>query len=196
MLELITGTMGAGKSEELCVRYGRVRAAGEPVLAIKVIDPETEWDTRIKSRIGTTIESVTVSRWQPQDIETLITEEERRERRRLAAVAIDEFHFFSPTCGAVEIVNKLRWHYRLFVAGLDVDFRGEPFEAVVALYPLAARVTKRPAICKVCKKEEAMYPQRILNGMLAPYDSPLILPGGDDKYEARCQHCFIRSKKP
>jgi thymidine kinase len=76
----------------------------------------------------------------------------------------------------------------VILAGTDTDFRGEPFGAMPGLMAIAERVDKLHAICVVCG-DLACRNQRLVDGRPAPYDSPTILVGGSETYEARCRHC-------
>lgn len=77
--------------------------------------------------------------------------------------------------------------YRVIAAGLDQDFRGEPFSIVPKLMSLAESVTKLQAVCSVCGSP-ASRTQRLINGEPASYDDPIILVGASESYEPRCRH--------
>jgi thymidine kinase len=100
-------------------------------------------------------------------------------------VAIDEAQFFD--AGLVEVVDNLAMRgVRVILAGLDLDFRGEPFGPMPKLLAQAEDVTKLHAICVICG-EEASRTQRLVNGQPARYDDPIILVGAAEAYEARCR---------
>ena len=100
-------------------------------------------------------------------------------------VAIDEAQFFAPSI--TEVANGLAERgLRVMVAGLDLDFRGEPFGAMPELLCRADEVVKLHAICVVCG-EPATRTQRLVNGSPARYDDPIILVGAQEAYEARCR---------
>ncbi|CAG1003977.1 partial thymidine kinase, partial [Gammaproteobacteria bacterium] len=102
-------------------------------------------------------------------------------------VAIDEAQFFD--WKIAEVVNALADRgIRVLVAGLDMDFRGEPFGPMPLLMAHAEHVDKLSAICVVCG-EPASRTQRLINGAPARYDDPVILVGANEVYEARCRHC-------
>ncbi len=102
-------------------------------------------------------------------------------------MGIDEVQFFDP--GIVGVVRDLVLSgRRVICAGLDLDFRGEPFGPVPTLLALAERVDKLEAICVVCG-ESATRTQRIVNGVPADYDDPIIVIGAQEAYEARCRAC-------
>jgi thymidine kinase len=84
----------------------------------------------------------------------------------------------------------------VIIAGLDTDFRGEPFGPMPLLMAQAERVDKLQAICVVCGAP-ASRSQRLINGRPAFYDDPIIMVGADEVYEARCRHCHqVPRKKP
>lgn len=108
-------------------------------------------------------------------------------------IGIDEIQFFPPTI--LELIEIwVTEGKRVIAAGLDRDFRGEPFGVVPTLLALADDVVKLHAICLSCG-EEAQFSQRLINGAPAKYDDPTIMVGGDECYEARCRACFVLDKK-
>ena len=82
---------------------------------------------------------------------------------------------------------------RVIVAGLDMDFRGEPFGPMPTLMARAEQVDKLQAICVVCGGP-ASRTQRLINGHPAAYDDPVILVGASEVYEARCRGCHVVSR--
>ena len=101
--------------------------------------------------------------------------------------AIDEAQFFDK--GIVELCKRLAVRgVRVIVAGLDLDFKGEPFGPVPRLMAEAEMVDKLQAICVVCGAP-ASRTQRLINGEPAGYDDPVIMVGAKENYEARCHHC-------
>lgn len=105
-------------------------------------------------------------------------------------VGIDEAQFFDE--GIVNVVQKIsREGKRVILAGLDMNFRGEPFGSMPILMAIADEVLKLHAICTICG-EEATMTQRLVDGRPAKYDDPLIVIGASEKYEARCkEHHYI-----
>jgi len=100
-------------------------------------------------------------------------------------VAVDEAQFFDDEI--IEIVQQLADRgLRVIVAGLDTDFRGEPFGCMPVLMAIAEKVDKLQAICMVCG-EPASRTQRLVNGQPARYDDPIIIVGASEMYEARCR---------
>jgi thymidine kinase len=102
-------------------------------------------------------------------------------------IAVDEAQFLDPGIVplATSLANRGR---RVILAGTDTDFRGEPFGAMPQLMAVAELVDKLHAICVLCGSP-ASRNQRLLDGRPAPYDSPVIMVGAADTYEARCRAC-------
>ena len=108
-------------------------------------------------------------------------------------VAIDEAQFLDPEI--VTLVTPLAARgVRVILAGTDTDFRGEPFGAMPQLLAVAELVDKLHAICVVCG-DPASRNQRLIDGQPARYDSPTIMVGGRESYEARCRHCHTVPRK-
>ena len=102
-------------------------------------------------------------------------------------VAIDEAQFLDD--GVVEVANDLADRgIRVILAGIDMDFRGEPFGPMPRLFAIAERVDKLHAICVVCG-DLATRNQRLIDGTPAPAEGPTIQVGGAESYEARCRKC-------
>jgi len=111
-----------------------------------------------------------------------------------SVIIIDEAHFFDIE-DARQIVASLPSRFRVIVAGLDRDFRGEPWPSMAYLRAAADSVTMLKAVCAKCG-EMATRPQRLINGAPAPWTSPVIMPGGDDMYEPRCVECHEVPGRP
>ncbi len=177
-LELIVGSMFSGKSEELIRRVKRAVIARR---AVQVFKPA------IDSRYGTELV-------RSHDGDTFVAEPVRSSAEILAridpavsVIAIDEVQFFDD--GVIDVCRALmREGRRVICAGLDLDFRGIPFGPVPELLALAERVDKLQAICVVCG-EPGTRTQRIVNGVPAAFDDPIILIGAQESYEARCAAC-------
>ena len=102
-------------------------------------------------------------------------------------VAIDEAQFLQ--AGIVSLATALAASgRRVILAGADTDFRGEPFGPMPQLLAVAEQVDKLHAICVICGNP-ASRNQRLIDGKPARYDSPTIMVGGDESYEARCRSC-------
>lgn len=110
----------------------------------------------------------------------------RQYRRQFFGNKIDEIQFFDNDI--VDVVQHLaNSGYRVICAGLDQDFRGEPFGKMPELMAIAELVTKLQAVCAVCGSP-ASRTQRLINGSPAGYDDPIILVGASESYEPRCRH--------
>lgn len=112
-------------------------------------------------------------------------------------VAIDEGQFFDRGLPQV-CLWLVDQGCHVAVAGLDRNFRGEPFGVMPELLACADDVTKLRAVCMRCKdpRVTAVLPQRLIEGMPAPYDSPEVMVGGAEFYEARCLDCHEVPGKP
>lgn len=104
------------------------------------------------------------------------------------------FNFFDNEI--IDVVQHLaNSGYRVICAGLDQDFRGEPFGKMPDLMAIAELVTKLQAVCAVCGSP-ASRTQRLINGAPASYDDPIILVGASESYEPRCRHHHEVPKSP
>jgi thymidine kinase len=178
--ELITGPMSCGKTEELLRRVRRSIIAKKKV---KVISPDV--DTRahgdyIESRNGLWLEAIKVKN--AAQILGFIKETDE-------VIAIDELQFFDEHI--VKVIAKLMDDGKKVIGtGLDLDFKAEPFGYMPELLCLATRVDKLAAVCMKCGCENATRTQRLVDGKPADKNSPLIMIGGDETYEARCVKCY------
>jgi len=178
-IEVICGVMFSGKSEELIRRVRRGIIARRRVQVFKShLDSRYAGLYTVTSHDGTEIEAAPVD--SAGEILRLI-------RPDAEIVAIDEAQFLDPDIVAVATLQARRG-IRVIVAGTDTDFRGEPFGSMGDLMAVAEMVDKLQAICVVCG-DPACRNQRLLNGKPARYDSPTIMVGGRESYEARCRHC-------
>ena len=178
-VEVVSGVMFSGKSEELLRRVRRALIARKQVQVFKShLDDRYGGVQRISSHDGTQVEAVPVS------TPLQIAEQVRPETE---VVAIDEAQFLDP--GVVTVANRLAdLGVRVIVAGTDMDFRGEPFGSMPELLAVAERVDKLHAICVRCG-DLATRNQRLLDGRPAPAEGPTIQVGGAESYEARCRAC-------
>lgn len=178
-IEVVSGVMFSGKSEEMIRRVRRAMIARRRVQVFKShLDDRYAGLYKVSSHDGREIEA------EPVDASAEIF---RRVRPDTEVVAIDEAQFLD--AGVVGVVTTLAERgVRVILAGTDTDFRGEPFGAMGTLMCIAESVTKLRAICVVCG-DEACRNQRLVNGRPALYDSPQIMVGGQESYEARCRHC-------
>lgn len=180
-IEVIAGVMFSGKSEELIRRVRRALIAGRSVQLFKShLDDRYGGVFRISSHDGRELDAEPVSQ------SAQIAE---RVKPGTQVVAIDEAQFLD--AGIVGVVNRLaNLHKRVIVAGIDMDFRGDPFGPVGNLLAIAERIDKLHAICVVCG-DLATRNQRLVNGRPAPADGPTIQVGGTETYEARCRNCHV-----
>ncbi len=185
IIEVITGCMFSGKSEELIRRIKRARIAKQKVQVFKS-SIDTRYDVgSIVSHSGAKVEAISIDH--PEEIIAKIDDDTE-------VVAIDEAQFFNEKI--VYVVEFLADKgLRVIVAGLDTDFRGEPFGPMPAILSRAEKVDKLTAICVVCG-EEATRTQRIINGKPASYYDPVIMVGASEKYEPRCRLHHIVLDKP
>ena len=177
-IEIVCGSMFSGKTEELIRRVRRAKIAKQNVQVFKPA-LDTRYTTEaVTSHNGLGVDAVPVQ--SAAEIEKLILPE-------TSVVAIDEVQFFG--WEVTELCQKLADRgVRVIAAGLDTDFRGEPFGPMPVLMAQAETVEKLQAICVVCGNP-ASRTQRLINGQPAAYDDPVILVGGSESYEARCRKC-------
>lgn len=177
-IEVITGPMFAGKSEELIRRVKRLEYAHKKMLVFKPSIDNRYSDSEIVSHSKYRTNSINIEK--SEDILPYIYD-------GLDAVIIDEVQFLDE--GIIKIADALADKgIRVIVAGLDRDFRGEPFKNIPELLALAEDVTKLTAICMRCGAQ-ATRTQRIVDGKPASYDDPIIIVGASESYEPRCRHC-------
>jgi thymidine kinase len=178
-IEVIAGVMFSGKSEELIRRVRRAIIARRKVQVFKShLDARYAGLYRISSHDGLEIDAAPVDT--AGEIFRLV-------RPDSEMVAIDEAQFLDPEIVDVSSTLAARG-VRVVLAGTDTDFRGEPFGPMGALMAIAELVDKLRAICVVCG-DLACRNQRLIDGRPARYDSPTIMVGGRESYEARCRHC-------
>lgn len=179
-IEVICGGMFSGKSEELIRRVRRAQIARQRVLVFKPALDDRYGRKHVASHDGSRVEAVPIARGD----EVLAHMEPD-----VTVVAVDEVQFLDD--GVVEVVQQLADQgARVIVAGLDMDFRGEPFGPVPYLLALAETVDKLQAICMVCGAP-AGRTQRLVNGQPAQYTDPIILVGAQEVYEARCREHHV-----
>ena len=177
-IEIVCGSMFSGKTEELIRRVRRAKIAKQKVQVFKPAIDTRYADREVASHNGLQIEAVPVK--DAAEVRALVEPD-------TTVVALDEVQFFDD--GVIPLCEDLATQgVRVIVAGLDMDFRGEPFGPVPALLARAEQVHKLQAICVECGGP-ASRTQRIINGKPAAYDDPVILVGADEAYEARCRGC-------
>lgn len=178
-IEVISGVMFAGKTEELIRRVRRAVIARRKVQVFKShLDARYAGIYHVATHDGLTVEA------EPVDSAEQVM---RAFRDDTEVVAVDEVQFLDE--GIVAVADTLANRgVRVVLAGTDVDFRGLPFGALPTLMCIAEVVDKLHAICVVCGGP-ATRNQRLIDGEPAPWSSPTIMVGGRESYEARCRHC-------
>ena len=172
-IEVVTGSMFSGKSEELIRRLRRAQIARQKVQIFKPAIDNRYGDTHIVSHSDMRIDSDNVS--SSKDLLTLVEPDTE-------VIGIDEGQFFDQDLPAVcnELAGRGK---RVIVAGLDQDYLGKPFEPMPQLLAIAEYITKTLAICMVCGGP-ANHTQRLVAS------SDRVLLGAQGMYEARCRRCF------
>ena len=175
-IEVVCGSMFSGKTDELIRRLIRATIAKQKVQVFKPAIDIRYAVEKVTSHAGANYEAIPVA-------------DAAEIREKLDAdttvVGIDEAQFFD--LEVADIAQELATRgVRVIVAGLDMDFRGEPFGPMPLILAKAERVDKLHAICMVCG-DEASRTQRLVNGQPAKYDDPVVIVGASELYEARCR---------
>jgi len=177
--------MFSGKTEELIRRVKRAEIAQQKVQVFKHSLDDRYSVVTISSHSGLGREAVVV-----KDANEILGQVEPD----TTVVAIDEVQFFD--WKIADVCSQLADRgVRVILAGLDLDFRGEPFGPVPLLMAQAEKVDKLEAICVICG-EPASRSQRLVNGQPAKYADPVIMVGANEVYQARCRHCHQVPGKP
>lgn len=178
-IECICGSMFSGKSEELLRRIKRGVIAKQKVLLFKPSIDNRYDENRVSTHNGNSYDSISIEK--SSDILNFVKD------TNYDIIGIDEIQFFDNDI--VKIINKLANDgIRVIVAGLDMDFKAEPFHPMPEIMAISEMVTKLHAVCNKCGKE-ASRSQRLINGKPAKYDDPIVVIGASESYEARCRHC-------
>lgn len=171
-IEVVCGGMFSGKTEELIRRARRAYIAGQEVIIVKPAIDNRYSDTEVVSHNETSLPGITVD---TADQIILLTSSAK-------VVCIDEAQFFDDRI--VDVATTLANDgKRVIIAGLDMDYLGQPFEPMPQLLAIAEYVTKLHAICSE-------------SGMLANFSQRIVvndekvLIGEKDAYEPRARHCF------
>ena len=180
-IEVICGCMFAGKTEELIRRLKRLEYAKKSYLLFKPKIDNRYSEKEVVSHNLTKKNSILIEN--ANDLVKSLPD------TLPYAIAIDEVQFFGEDM--IPVIQDLASRgVRVIVAGLDTDFRAEPFGIMPTLLALAEDVTKLHAICQCCGNL-ASRTQRLINGLPARYSDPIILVGAKEQYEARCRHCHV-----
>ena len=173
---MITGSMFSGKTDELIRRLRRATIARQKVQVFKpLIDDRYEFEM-LTSHAGGQFEATPI-----KNVEVILDQIDGD----TTLVAIDEAQFFDDMILKVcrDMADEGR---RVIVAGLDTDFRGNPFGPIPRLMATAERVDKLHAICMVCGNP-ASRTQRLIDNAPARASDPIIVVGASELYEARCR---------
>lgn len=183
-LELIVGPMFSGKSEELIRRVTRAFIAKQQVQVFKPDLDNRYHAISVASHNGRTLDAIAVG--SVNNIEAALEDSTQ-------VVAIDEGQFLSTDLVdfALDLAEEGK---RVIVAGLDLDFRGEPFGPIPTLLAHAESVDKLTAVCVRCGRA-ATRTQRLIGGHPAHYDDPIIMVGAAESYEPRCRECHAVVRK-
>lgn len=175
-IEVVCGSMFSGKTDELIRRLVRATIAKQKVQVFKPAIDVRYAVEKVASHAGSTYDAIPVEK--AADIRSKLDKD-------TTVVGIDEAQFLDPE--VVTVAQELAARgIRVIVAGLDTDFRGEPFGSMPVLMSEAEDVLKLHAICMVCGGN-ASRTQRLVNGKPARYDEPIVIVGASELYEARCR---------
>jgi thymidine kinase len=184
-LEVICGSMFSGKTQELLRRINRANYANKQIV---VFSPAL--DTRTKTKLIVSHDGQSQVAHTVDSLDDIIN----GVMASTEIIAFDEIQFFPS--GVIPLISKLlQQGKQVITSGLDMDFRGQPFPITANLMALADSTTKLKAICKTCSGE-AHFSQRLIDGMPAHYDDPIILMGASESYQPRCRSCFIIQTGP
>jgi len=175
-IEVICGSMFSGKTDELIRRLVRATIAKQKVQVFKPAIDIRYAVEKVTSHTGSDFDAVPVQK---------AAEIREKLEADTTVVGIDEAQFLDTE--VVQVAQELASKgIRVLVAGLDMNFKGEPFGPMPVLMSLAEDVSKLHAICMVCG-DEASRSQRLVNGQPARYDDPIVIVGASEMYEARCR---------
>jgi len=175
-IEVVCGSMFSGKTDELIRRIVRAKIAKQKVQVFKPAIDIRYAVEKVTSHAGANYDAVPVEKI--ADIREKLDED-------TTVVGFDEAQFFDEEI--VQVAQEFAGKgIRVIVAGLDMDFRGEPFGPMPTFMSTAEHVDKLHAICMVCGNE-ASRTQRLVNGKPARYDDPVVIVGASELYEARCR---------
>ena len=170
-IEVVTGCMFSGKTEELIRRLKRAKIAKQRVLVFKPKIDNRYSEEKIVSHDEQSLPSIMISK----------ADEILEHVKDAQVIGIDEAQFFDNTL--VDICNKLADEgKRVIVAGLDQDYKGTPFEPIPQLLAVAEYITKTLAICVACGNPADRTQRKI-------FSKERVLVGAADSYEARCRKC-------
>lgn len=186
-IEIITGCMFAGKTEELIQRINTLLRTNHNVLIVKPTIDDRHDSDEIISHSGSKANAKAIRVGNGKEILSYVDKD-------TDAVCIDEIQFLGPE--VVRVIEHLAAKgINIYAAGLDNDFRGEPFGIIPDLLARATKVTKLTSYCSVCGAP-ATRTQRTIDGKPASYYDPIVLVGAQESYEPRCRACHEVLDKP
>ena len=201
-LEVICGSMYSGKSDLLISRIQRAEIAKKKVQLFKhALDDRYENPDKINAHNGKTSTEKAIPIRNANEILSHLHHD-------TDIIAIDEAQFLDSSivqvCQHLLQSSKGQSHpprngrtlSKIIIAGLDLDFRGEPFGPMPQLLAIAHKVHKLHAICVICGKDDFTVTQRIVNGQPANYQDEIIMVGAKEVYEARCRQCHEICNSP
>jgi thymidine kinase len=178
---LITGPMFSGKTDLLLDRVEGFERVGHRVAVVRPAADTRSPDAGVASHSGRTHDALAVA--SPDELERVAAD----------AIAIDELHFFPDSI--ITVVERLLEGKTIVVAaGLDLDFRRQPFAVTAALRERADVTTELQGTCRRCGRPSTVT-QRLVEGRPAPLDDAVLRPGADDLYEPRCVDCWERERQ-
>jgi thymidine kinase len=186
-LTVIHGCMFSGKTGELIRLIKRAKIAGKHVLVFKPTIDNRYTNNSVASHDGFLEDAICIDK--STDILNIVFSSGGTH-----VIAIDEVQFLDFEIESV-IEFLLDLNYDVIIAGLDTDFRAEPFGSMPNLIAKADETIHLKAICLVCG-EDAIRTQRVINGKPADYNDPIILVGAKESYEARCREHHDVPNKP
>lgn len=178
-VEIIVGCMMSGKTTELIRRVETGDIAGLECQMYKPVIDDRYDEENVVGHNGT--------EWVAKPVESPLTIKEEEDLKEVDIVAIDEVQFFDSN-PLIKMSNELVQNdITVILAGLDLDFRGEPFTTTIQLMAHAEYVDKLHAVCSCCG-DPATRSQRLIDGNPAPYDSDQVFVSGEEHYEPRCRN--------
>ncbi len=202
-IEVETGPMFSGKTSELITQAERFLVAeyvqGVDFLVFNHVTDKRYGDNVISTHGKNALPAIAAT--SSADIFSEIFNIEDKEinlkerREELSAIFIDEAQFFDDDLPTVLSFidqfykDNLHKNINIYVAGLDMDFRGEPFGPMPRILAIASKVNKFSAVCKQCNEDKpgvARYTQRLIDGKPANYSDPVVEVGAAERYTARC----------
>lgn len=191
-IEVITGPMFAEKSTLLMSQLRKEVIAGKRTMVFKPDIDDRYHTDNIMTHDGDSLHAYSIPCTNSNQILAMLYD-------GVDAVGIDEGQFFDS--GLVDVVRTLADRgMRVIVAGVDMDYRGLPFEPMNDIMAIAEIVHKQTAVCTKCGKPATMI-QRYTNNRLSAWSEPTVIVGSNKEdneyyYEARCRKCYKQPNKP